>query len=138
MNRASIECHLTFDCELAKGERPPRFGDVLATRGKRGTGTLYLILAARRIRRRKPSPLPRFDLRCQRIPARDSAGLKPRWWMFWYLRSRAAVGKNSVPGKPDRGYRADPKKGVAKTGFDPPLVSCSIKGNVKENIAPAS
>lgn len=104
---ASFECRITFDCDLAKDERPPRFGDVLATRGKRGTGSLYLILAVQRIRRHKPSPVPRFDLRCQRIPGRDSAGLKPRWWMFW---------------NPRGGYRADAKIGVAKTGFAPPLV----------------
>jgi hypothetical protein len=88
MRRRPLNCRLYYDCTLAEGERPPGIGDVLASCGKRGIGTIYLILGVRQAKRRDPARPPRFYLNCQRVPPENAAGLKIRWRLWWYPRNR--------------------------------------------------
>lgn len=81
-----MTCRVTYDLETSI---EPKAGDYLASQGKRGVGSVYLIVGVRLVRRRKVVKGNRWMLTCQRAPAVDLIipGIRV-WPMYWYPRDK--------------------------------------------------
>ncbi len=81
-----VTCAITYDLESGK---QPVVGEYLASYGKRGMNSAYLIIGVRLVRPRKPRHGNRWMLTCQRANVTDL--ILPgamHWPLYWYPRDR--------------------------------------------------
>jgi hypothetical protein len=78
---------ITYDLPRAFGQIP-KPGELIASISRVDSRTLsvYLILSAREVRRRRPSDYLRFKLKVRMVERGDPKA-KTQWWMHWNSRS---------------------------------------------------
>ena len=83
---SAIQCKITYDLETGK---QPIAGEYLASHGKKGISSAYLILGVRLVRPRKPRHGNRWMLTCQRCNLTDLIEPGAMYWsLYWYPRDR--------------------------------------------------
>lgn len=73
--------------DILDGTEGPRPGDHIASVGKKGIGTVYLVQVSRLVKRRDPEAPPRYQMEVE-VVGRDHA-CHGRWYEFtWYPRKK--------------------------------------------------
>lgn len=74
--------------ELNEGEKTPEEGHYLVTVTKRRKGSAYVIVGVRRVKRRDPAALPRYNLAVQPIERTPEIERLAEWWIRWHAREK--------------------------------------------------
>lgn len=78
-----IDCRLFYDLDPGQVPKP---GQYMVTIGKRGAGSAYLILHARRVNRRVQTDKVRWILSCHRATLEEAGASGSYWPLYWYPR----------------------------------------------------